>query len=238
MTVDQWFDFYKSDIRFLTEEEEAKFFEQAKRSMNYDQYVLVAETGIRASELIELTWDAVNFDKGTIEINKILEYRFSRGTWQAGSPKTIESYRTIPLTERAYKVLRKRYDERTTRYEADELNQVLSYQDRITKEIKYFNMKDLVFVNRRTGMPNNNTSYNTHLYKLCDEAGIKHFCMHALRHTFATRCIERGVHPKALQKLLGHKHLTTTMDIYVGVSEESKREAVRKFEGKTSEVSA
>ena len=87
-------------------------------------------------------------------------------------------------------------------------------------------------------MPNKNTSYNTHLYKLCDEAGIKHFCMHALRHTFATRCIERGVHPKALQKLLGHKLLSTTMDIYVGVSEETKREAVRKFEGKMSEVSA
>ena len=189
----------KADIRFLTVEEEAKFFEQAKRSMNYDQYALIADTGLRASELIGLCWDSVNFEKGTISVNKNLEYRYSRGDWQASSPKTAASYREIPLTERAYKILRRRYEEKATRYEADELDQILSFQDRITKETRYLDMKDLVFVNRRTGMPNKNTSYNTHLYKLCDEAGIRHFCMHVLRHTFATRCIERGVHPKALQ---------------------------------------
>ncbi len=228
----------KADIRFLTVEEEAKFFEQAKRSMNYDQYALIADTGLRASEMIGLCWDSVDFDKGTINVNKILEYRYERGCWQASSPKTVESYREIPLTERAYKILRKRYEEKSTRYEAEELNQVLSFPDRITKETRYLDMKDLVFVNRRTGMPNKNTSYNTHLYKLCDEAGIKHFCLHAVRHTFATRCIERGVNPKALQKLLGHKSLTTTMDIYVGVSDETKREAVKLFEQKASDENA
>ena len=36
----------------------------------------------------------------------------------------------------------------------------------------------------RTGEPAKNSSYDTHLYKLCDEAGINRFCMHALRHTY------------------------------------------------------
>ena len=40
--------------------------------------------------------------------------------------------------------------------------------------------------------PAKNSSYDTHLYKLCDEAGIEHFCMHALRHTYATREIGRA----------------------------------------------
>ena len=35
----------------------------------------------------------------------------------------------------------------------------------------------------------------THLYKLCGEAGIKRFCVLALRHTYATGAIESGMQP-------------------------------------------
>ena len=54
--------------------------------------------------------------------------------------------------------------------------------------------------------------------------------MHALRHTFATRCIERGVKPKALQKILGHSNLATTMDTYVHMTDDSLAEAMNIFE--------
>ena len=87
-------------------------------------------------------------------------------------------------------------------------------------------MNDLVFINWRTGEPAKNSSYDTHLYKLCDEAGIKGFCMHALRHTYATRAIESGMQPKVLQKLLGHASIQTTMDRYVHVTNDSMLKAV------------
>ena len=54
--------------------------------------------------------------------------------------------------------------------------------------------------------------------------------MHVLRHSYATRAIERGVNPKTLQKLLGHASLQTTMDTYVHVTDESKLLAVKLFE--------
>lgn len=100
----------------------------------------------------------------------------------------------------------------------------------MTGERKLLAMHDLVFVNYRTGEPAKNSSYDTHLYKLCDEAGIRRFCMHALRHTYATRAIERGVQPKVLQQLLGHSSIRTTMDRYVGVTDDSMLRAVQQFE--------
>ena len=91
-------------------------------------------------------------------------------------------------------------------------------------------MRDLVFVNWRTGEPAKNSSYDTHLYKLCDEAGIERFCMHALRHTYATRAIESRMQSKVLQKLLGHASIQTTMDRYVHVTDEAMNQTVRQFE--------
>lgn len=104
--------------------------------------------------------------------------------------------------------------------------------DRFSGETKTLSMKDLVFINYRTGMPAKNSSYDSHLYKLCDEAGIKRFCMHALRHTYATRAIERGVKLNVLQRLLGHASIKTTMDRYVHVTRDSMYDAVKVFEGK------
>ena len=54
-----------------------------------------------------------------------------------------------------------------------------------------------------------------------------------LRHTYATRAIERGVQPKVLQKLLGHASIQTTMDRYVHVTDESLSIAIKQFEGTT-----
>ena len=220
----------KDDIKFLTRDEQRIFLEQAKRSHNYNQYALILETGLRTGELIGLTWDAIDFEKRTLTVNKTLEFRYKSQTWRAGPPKTPQRYRTIPLTDKAYEILKSIRESREGRKESPTLSNTLEYIDRRTGLKSQLAMRDLVFINWRTGEPAKNSSYDTHLYKLCDEAGIERFCMHALRHTYATRAIESGMQPKVLQKLLGHASIKTTMDRYVHVTSESMDQAVQQFQ--------
>ena len=217
------------DIHFLTVDEQKRFLEAAKGSHNYAQYALILETGLRTGEMIGLTWDAIDWEKRTLTVNKTLEFRYKQDEWRAGPPKTESSYRTIPLTDTAYNILRLIYDTREYRNESKDLSTVLTFMDRKTGQKRKLVMRDLVFINWRTGMPAKNSSYDTHLYKLCDDAGIKRFCMHALRHTYATRAIESGMQPKVLQKLLGHASITTTMNRYVHVTDDSMKKAVAQF---------
>ena len=226
------------DIKYLTVDEQRKFLEAASHSHNYKQYALILETGLRTAEVIGLTWDAIDWKNRTLTVNKSLEYRHKQGVWRAGPPKTKQSYRTIPLTNRAYELLKEAYDARGKRKESELLKQELEYMDRRTGKTMKLAMKDLVFVNFRTGEPSKNSSYDTHLYKLCDRAGIKRFCMHALRHTYATRAIEAGMQPKVLQQLPGHASIKTTMDRCVHVSDDSLVNAVRQFESGRAEARA
>ena len=220
----------KKDVHFLTIEEQEKFIRAASKTHNSAQFKLLLNTGLRTGELIGLSWDDVDFEARTISVNRTLEYRYSTRIWRAGPPKTMSSYRTIPMTKEAYEILLEVWEKKPFRKESELLKQELEYIDLRNNTTKKIKLSNLVFINYRTGEPTKNSSYDTNLYKICERAGIKPFCMHALRHTFATRCIERGVKPKALQKILGHSNLATTMDTYVHMTDDSLAEAMDIFE--------
>jgi len=109
-------------------------------------------------------------------------------------PKTIASFRDIPICSWLVPVLKQLYKNRRSSFVAS---------------------SSLNFVSPRT--------FDYRYHKLLQTAGIQTINYHALRHTFATRCIEAGVDVKTLSELLGHTDASITLNTYVHSSMDRKR---------------
>ena len=66
-------------------------------------------------------------------------------------------------------------------------------------------------------------------HRYIEESGIPNANFHALRHTFATRCIEIGFDIKTLSEILGHANVTITLDRYVHSSFDLKAANMNKL---------
>ena len=193
----------------LTIDVQKKFIEYAKGQSYENQFRFILQTGLRTGELVGLKWEDIDFSKKAIRIQRSMEYRYSVGEWRIGEPKSKAGYRTIPLTDEAIRIL-------------TELKEKNKNIKKIQEEWSEF-----IFLSRK-GEPVKNSAYDTALFKICDKAKINRFSMHVLRHTFATRCIEGGMMPKTLQKILGHSNIGITMNLYVHITEDEKQKEIDK----------
>ncbi len=197
--------------RVLTLDEQEKFLSVARGSVNYSHFLFILQTGVRSSELRGLKWSDVDFGNRTIHIQRNVTYDSNGNKFIVGDLKTNSGYRDIPMTGTVYELL--------TRIERNK-----SKTDALPCEFV-----DHIFLNSNNRLiPNSN--YDSYLEKICNKAGIEKISMHTLRHTFATRCIESGMKPKTLQKILGHANISMTMDLYVHVTEDEKEKEMQKFE--------
>lgn len=205
--------------RVLTREEQRIFKEYSKNTLYNNAYCLVLETGLRAGEIGGLQWNDIDFDKKVIYVQRTILQDAQKGGFYFGEPKTKKSKRKIPLTNEAISILN---------------NQKLM-QNKLKMRSKNWNndWDGLVFTTIN-GNPVGSSTFRSMMIRIVKNINFDRQCnvgsdvyeefqhcyMHSLRHTFATRCIEKGVQPKALQKILGHSTLSTTMDLYVHVTDD------------------
>ncbi len=166
------------------------------------------QTGLRVDELPALKWHDIDFEKEALHIARTIDYRTTTGEWEIRSPKSKPGLRDIPLGKEAICILK---------------NQRQKMQSLNVISIEYH---DFVFLSKN-GNPIKNSTYNKDLQRICKKAGIAHFSMHTLRHSFATRCAEAGMQPKTLQSILGHSNIGVTMDIYVHCTEDRKAQEMK-----------
>lgn len=72
---------------------------------------------------------------------------------------------------------------------------------------------------RRT-QPVGPTSIKNWHRRSCESAGVPYLNLHATRHTFATRCLRRGISLLAVSRMLGHASIKTTADLYAHLAVE------------------
>lgn len=202
------------DRRVLTIAEQNLILKCAEGTKQYSVFLLALQTGMRAGEIIGLRWQDVDFRHRVIHVRQTMTYD-DHGQFVVGTPKSNTGIRDIPMTQIAY----------------NELQLV----EKGKKDRKVINPKyaDIIFLNKN-GKPVRNDVYDRQLARIAKNNNIEKLSMHTLRHTFATRCIEAGMNPKTLQKILGHSTIAMTMDLYVHVTEEQKELEMKKFEEQNS----
>lgn len=205
----------KAEIVVFTPEEQQRFIEVAKKEFRGEFFILILATGLRLGEASALCWDDIDFEKGTLRVDKTL-YEYTDpdthiSQLHMGSPKTNSSYRTIPLLPEIVTMLR----------EYKNLTEGLKDPD-----YEY----DLVFksINGKAVRPSQMRKIFKRLLRVSGIAKDMH--IHCLRHTFATRGLENGIELRVMQELLGHSSIKMTADTYTHVLPDQKANSMKKLE--------
>lgn len=162
-------------------------------------------TGLRIGEVCALTWEDIDLRAAVLHVRHTVVRVRAEPTANEktrlliDAPKTKASLRSIPVCSVLLKILR-------------------TYPRGASK---YVVSQEAGFVSPRT--------FDYRFKRVLRESGLPPINYHALRHTFATRCIEAGVDVKSLSEMLGHANSAVTLNTYVHSSMELKRSQVEKL---------
>ena len=172
--------------------------EQLIRTLDSDEWIfpyIALLTGLRKGEILALQWQDILFDKNLISVTKSVAHDGDRAFIK--EPKTEEGIRVVPLLAPLKQRLLDMPNKAPSHY-------IVSNDGGLT--------------------PLNEMQYQRRYRGFRKRTGVT-ASAHELRHSFATIAIEHGVPAVTVQRILGHKQLSTTMDIYTDLRIKSINEA-------------
>lgn len=177
----------------------------------YPLWHLIANTGLRRSEAIALTWADLNFS------TRILSVRRSADTSLAKRTKATKTYkaRAVALDTKTLEIVRA-YKTLRAAIPAD-----------------FTSPGSFIFatMNNELRGPNDVTARFSRLAIKARDffPDLPNITLKGLRHTHATLLLQGGVNPKIVQERLGHSNISTTLDIYSHVTPTIQAEALDRF---------
>ena len=194
------------DIEVLTVADHKKILDFIKQNFTFRNlgiYISLT-TGLRIGEICGLKWSDINTDKSTITVNRtieriyIVEGEHKHTELVISTPKTKNSCREIPMNK--------------------ELLAMVKPLRKVVNEGFY------VLTNEEK--PTEPRTYRNYYHRLMTSLDMPRLKYHALRHSFATRCIESNCDYKTVSVLLGHANITTTLNLYVHPNMEQKKRCI------------
>ena len=164
--------------------------------------LLTLNTGLRLGELCALQYKDMDLRNGVVHVRKTVQRIRSgdRTSLMVLPPKSDSARRTIPLPGDMAALLQKLVQ-------------------------SHPNGENYLLTGKNVPMEPRTMQYQYRA--LLKAAGIPYRNFHTLRHTYASRCVERGIDVKSLSEMLGHADVRTTLQVYVHSSLEHKMRVIQ-----------
>jgi integrase len=203
--------------RVLSAEEQRIFLEEIKDEYYFEAFCILLLTGMRIGEFAGLQWQDVDFSNKCIYIKRSMMTGYVQGKKiaQLSTPKTFNSYRTIPFFGETEALLRSWADKQLIckqkmgdRWRADPAHGDLVFTTTVGSPVtRYVIVHAIKKIVDNINLKEYQRAANEHRAPIL----FTHLHPHAFRHTFATRCFEKGMDPLVVQSIMGHSNYATTI---------------------------